>query len=207
MMGIEVRKSTSLLRLSNLKNILNSHGVIAYPTETVFGLGCNPFDDVALQKLFTIKGRDINKGLLVLIPDKSQIANYSSFVPNYAEELMEKYWPGPVTLLFRAKDKLNSLLVGEEKKIGLRICSHPIASFLSSSLPYGIVSTSANRSGEIPLTSAKEVKKLFGSSIDFIVEGFSGGKISSSVVDCSGEYPILIRKGEKYISEVKEERI
>lgn len=195
-------KSRAFLQINKLKNTLNNHGVIAYPTETVFGLGCNPFDEVALQKLYSIKSRDIKKGVLVLISDKSQVAKYTDFVSNYANELIEKYWPGPITLLFRAKDELNSLLVGEEKKIGLRICNHPIASFLSSNLPYGIVSTSANKSGEAPITSAKEARELFGPKIDFVVEGYSGGKISSSVVDCTGEYPILVRKGVVIPSEL-----
>src|SRR3990167_2483873 len=196
MKNLKSKKITSLQELSHLKNTLNNHGVIGYPTETVFGIGCDPFDDIALQKVLTIKGRDFNKGLLVLITEKATVSKYAKEIPPYALELMEKYWPGGVTFLFNARDELSPLLVGDKRLIGLRISPHPIASFLSSMLPFGIVSTSANKSGEVTLTSAKEVRSVFGSAIDVVVDGSCGGGVASSVVDCSGEYPILMRKGE-----------
>lgn len=202
-MDFESRLSPSFQKLSSLKRILNSHGIVAYPTETVFGIGCDPFDDDALNKIFEIKGRDLNKGVLILINNKSHVHEYVKELPNYAKEMIEKYWPGSVTFLFRAKEGLSPLLVGEKRLIGLRISNHPIASYLSSILQFGIVSTSANKSGETALMNAMDVKCEFGSLIDYIVEGNAGGKISSTVVDCSGEYPVLIRKGETSVPETE----
>lgn len=196
MKNLGSKRFTSFQKLSALKNILNNHGVIGYPTETVFGIGCDPFDDIALKKLLAIKGRDSDKGLLVLIGNINTVSKYAKEIPDYALKLIEKYWPGSVTFLFKARDELSPLLVGGQRLIGLRISSHPIASFISSILPFGIVSTSANKSGEITLTCAKELQDMFGSEIDFVVDGSCQGGIASSVVDCSGQHPILIRKGE-----------
>ena len=170
--------------------------VVLYPTDTLYGLGCDPFNEVALQRLFAIKGRSEAKGVLLLIQDYYFAEVVSDHISDLFYELVEAFWPGPVTLLLAGNSSCSPLLLGEEGKVGLR---HPDLAFLQlwmDAIPGPIVSTSANRSGE-PSPSLEDLKQLFDLPVDLILEGTGMEQPSepSTVVDLTMDPPQIVRAG------------
>ncbi len=177
--------------------VIRQGEVVLYPTNTLYGLGCDPFNEKALERLFAIKGRLAGKGVLLLIPDSSYSEMVSSNIPNVFYKLVEAFWPGPVTFLLEGKPSISRWLVGEEGKVGLR---HPDLTFLKlwmEAIPGPIVSTSANRSGEPPAQSLDELKGLFRHQVDLLLEGGEIERIStpSTVVDLTRDPPSIVRAG------------
>ena len=175
-----------------------------YPTDTLYGLGCDPFNEEALRRLFTIKGRSQKKGVLLLVQDYSYAKVVSDHVSDLFYELVEAFWPGPVTLLLEGNSSCSRLLLGEEGKVGLR---HPDLAFLQlwmAAIPGPIVSTSANRSGE-PLAALEDLKQLFDHQVDLILEGREMEQPSepSTVVDLTTDPPRIVRAG-RWASRVEE---
>jgi L-threonylcarbamoyladenylate synthase len=154
--------------------ILSHGGIIAYPTEAVYGLGCDPFNDDAIQRLLTIKKRSYAKGLIVIASEWSQL---EFLVEPIADEQMAQVlatWPGPFTWLFPAKSSLSNWLCGLHDTIAVRVTAHPIAKELCQAYGKPIISTSANHEGQTPARSGEEVQTMFGSEIDRIVLGETG---------------------------------
>ncbi len=178
--------------------------VVLYPTDTLYGLGCDPFNEEALRRLFAIKGRSEKKGVLLLVQDYSYAEVVSDHIPDLFYELVEAFWPGPVTLLLEGNSSCSRLLLGEEGKVGLR---HPDLAFLQlwmAAIPGPIVSTSANRSGE-PLASLEDLKQLFDRQVDLILEGTGMEQPTqpSTVVDLTMDPPRIVRAG-RWASKVEE---
>ncbi len=170
--------------------------VVLYPTDTLYGLGCDPFNEEALRRLFAIKGRSENKGVLLLVQDYSYAKVVSNQISDLFYELVKAFWPGPVTLLLEGNSSCSRLLLGEEGKVGLR---HPDLAFLQlwmAAIPGPIVSTSANRSGE-PLAALEDLKQLFDHQVDLILEGRETEQPSqpSTVVDLTMDPPRIVRAG------------
>ena len=178
--------------------------LVLYPTDTLYGLGCDPFNEGALRRLFAIKGRSEKKGVLLLVQDYSYAEVVSDHIPDLFYELVEAFWPGPVTLLLEGNSSCSRLLLGEEGKVGLR---HPDLAFLQlwmAAIPGPIVSTSANVSGE-PLAALEELKQLFDHQVDLIIEGTGMEQPSqpSTVVDLTMDPPRIVRAG-RWASRVEE---
>lgn len=172
-------------------------GVIAYPTETVYGLGADPFNGEAVRRAFDLKGRDAVKALILLIRDERDLPVVASEVTETARRLMAAFWPGPLTLALRASPGLPKALLGGGETVAVRVSSHPVARALTDLMEGPITSTSANRSGRPPARSASEVAAAFGDEIDLIVDaGPSADDRPSTMVDVSGTLPILIREGK-----------
>jgi L-threonylcarbamoyladenylate synthase len=172
-------------------------GVIAYPTETVYGLGADPFDEGAVKRVFDLKGRGAEKALILLIRGGQDLAGVASEAPETARRLMEALWPGPLTLALRASPGLSKILLGGGETVAVRVSSHPVARALTDFVGGPITSTSANRSGQPPARSALEVGAIFGEEVDLIVDGGpSAEDRPSTVVDVSGPLPILLREGK-----------
>lgn len=168
----------------NLESALNSlkYGkVIAYPTETTFGLGCDAFNEQALERLCQIKHRDANKGFIVLINKLEQLEQL--VVPLPADKLayLAKVWPAAITFTMPARASLPKSLTGEHNSIAIRMSSHPIANALCRSNP--ITSTSANYSGEPVLTDADEIVKRFGSAIAGVIAEPPGEQPPSQIIN------------------------
>lgn len=172
-------------------------GVVAFPTETFYGLAADALNAWALHKIFQIKGREESKPLLLLIADRSSVPGLAPRISTLAERLMEKFWPGPLTLVFEASPDLPAILTGNTGKVGLRISSHPITQALVYAVGRAITGTSANLSGQPSISTAEEVFQALGSSnLDAILDGGkTAGGLASTVLDVSGISTQVIREG------------
>ena len=165
----------STLQLRAACHSLSAGGVIAYPTEAVWGFGCEPQNRHACIKLLHLKERDWRKGLIIIAADFSQLEPYVETLS--AKELAPalKTWPGPATWLFPASKYTPEWVRGEHESIAVRVTAHPIASALCRTYGGAIVSTSANRAGQSPAMSGTQVRLRFGMQVDAIVSGALGG--------------------------------
>ncbi|HPG38654.1 MAG TPA: L-threonylcarbamoyladenylate synthase [bacterium] len=176
--------------------ILQKGGVIAYPTETVYGIGCNIFDDKAVNRIYTIKQRDKGKALIVIAADIIQISDIVESIPEEAEKLIENFWPGPLTIVFETSSTLKEFPFGKSKTIAIRIPDNPICLSLLKISGFPIVSTSANISGQPSATKAQQVFDQFGSELDLIIDG--GEALTSqpsTVIDITKTPPRILREG------------
>jgi L-threonylcarbamoyladenylate synthase len=183
--------------VSEAAKVLRAGGVVAYPTETSYGLGAVIDCKGALSRIFEIKARRKDKPLLVIIGDPAFLSELAACVPDQAKMLMERFWPGPLTILFPAKAGLPWPLCGQTGKIGLRISSHHVARALVNEVGRPVTATSANRSGLIAARTAQEVAEyLIDPAPDYILDGGpSPGGPPSSIVDVTVNPPAIIREG------------
>jgi len=161
---------------------LKEGGVIAYPTEAVYGFGCDPFNFDAVTRLLQLKQRSVNKGLILVAANWQQIAGLVEPIPPRALAQALSTWPGPNTWVFPASAMVPNWIRGNHQTVALRVSAHPIVQELC--LAYGgcIVSTSANREGEPPLRDSRTMQMMFGKQIDFIVSGKVGGQGNPTVI-------------------------
>ena len=183
----------SILRAADM---LRSGGVIAYPTETFYGLGVDAFNRDAITKVFSLKARPFDHPLLILIPDKASLSKYTKSIPEAAVPLMDAFWPGPLTLIFPAVSSLPKKLCAGTGTIAIRISPHPIAQALVEAFGGAITSTSANISGKPSPVSAEAVVEQFGKTVDLVIDGGkTAGEQPSTIVDVTTTPPRLVRKG------------
>lgn len=153
--------------------ILQRGGILAYPTEAVYGLGCDAFNRAAVESIHSLKGREIHKGLIVLIADWSQLPDLIAPITEKQLTRVQATWPGFVTWVFPASPALPRWISGGQDSIAIRMSAHPIAHALAAMSP--LISTSANRSGKAPAITEEEISQYFPEGIDAIVEGTLGG--------------------------------
>ena len=186
----------SMADLNRAVTVLNNGGVVAFPTETYYGLAVDPLNPMALNFLFTLKQRDISKPILTLVDDRDSLLSLVQEIPTQYIQLMEKFWPGPLTLIFQAKIHLPTLLTAGTSTIGVRQSSHPFARQLLRAFGRPITATSANISGQDAAADAYEVKSQFGTQIDMVFDGGRTPGISgSTIVGIDGDEVRLIREG------------
>jgi L-threonylcarbamoyladenylate synthase len=182
---------------------IRSGGIIAYPTETFYGLGVDPFNPAAVGRLFAVKGREPGKPIPIIIDELSRAEGIVGIISQESRTLIGKFWPGPLTLLFVASSRLSSELTGGTGKVGIRIPSHSIALRLLRAAGQPITATSANLSGEPGATSAARVHEMLGEHLDLIIDGGeTPGGSGSTIVDTSFHPPRLIREGKIPFQEV-----
>lgn len=182
---------------------IRSGGVIAYPTETVYGLGADPFNPSAFNRIFALKGRESEKGLILLIRGRRDLDALVEDISRAAEVLMEAFWPGPLTLVFPASPHLPNHLLGSTSTIALRISDAPVASSLLQYVGGTLTSTSANRSGRPPARNAREALDDLGSDVDLILDGGTArDPRPSTLVDVSVPQPQILRPGRIAESEI-----
>lgn len=152
-----------------------SHGgVIAYPTEAVFGLGCDPLEEEAVGRVLEIKQRDAAKGLILIASRLSQLLPFMAALPAPVMDTLKASWPGPVTWVVPAAAHVSSWLTGGRSTLAVRVTAHPVAAALCEACGMALVSTSANRSGQAPARSAIMVRTQLGDAVDCIVPGAVG---------------------------------
>ncbi|MCL4873179.1 threonylcarbamoyl-AMP synthase [bacterium] len=182
---------------SGATEVFRAGGVIAYPTETFYGLCVDPFNENAVETLYQIKGRPLSSPIPLIIGDAGMLGSVASIITPLAHKLIQKFWPGPLTLVLKAGPGLPLRLTAGTGTIGVRLSGSALAQRLSKTLSSPITSTSANPSGRPPATRPEEVLSYFDGSIDILIDGgaLKGGK-GSTIVDATGERPIVIREGE-----------
>ncbi len=178
-------------------------GIISFPTETYYGLGVDPFNEEAIEKLFTIKGRKHDKPISLIVSSVEMLSQLTETIPHQYTSLMSAYWPGPLTLIFQAKRNLSPLLTGGTGTVGVRISSHSTPTLLCKSLRHPLTATSANLSGKPPAKNVHEILRYFGDKISFTCKGHpSTARSCSTIVGISGEKLQLLRKGEIAFAEI-----
>lgn len=182
--------------ISAAVQIFREGGIIAYPTETFYGLGADGLNDQAVEKIFSIKGRDRKIPISVIIGEMNDLKCLVRDIPECASRLIDAFWPGALTLIFRASENIPPFLSSGSGKIGIRISSNPVAIALAKALCHPITSTSANISGAKECTSAGEVLTRIGEKIDAVIDGgHTPGGLGSTIVDITDQPPVILREG------------
>ena len=176
--------------------VLRRGGLVAFPTETVYGLGADASNPTALARLYAVKGRPLNHPVIVHLGDSAQLSRWVREIPRHAAALAERFWPGPLTLVLRRANKVGDELTGGQDTIGVRVPGHPVALQLLREFGGGVAAPSANRFGRISPTTARHVRDDLGSDVDLILDGGACEiGIESTIVDLSRGAPVLLRPG------------
>ncbi|MBI1799205.1 MAG: threonylcarbamoyl-AMP synthase [Candidatus Eisenbacteria bacterium] len=171
-------------------------GVIAFPTDTLYGLGCSLFDVSAVEMVARLKRRDPSLAVISLIPEPRQAWGLASEVGEVAERLIAKYWPGPLSLIFHAAPIVPPRVRGAGGTVALRCPRDTLCQRLLERIGGPVVSSSANLSGQPPAQSADEVLRVFGNQLDLVLDGGPRtGGLASTLIDVSGAQPRLLRSG------------
>ena len=182
--------------LDNARQVLLSGGIVAFPTESFYGLAVDIENEQAIEKLFNLKKRDKKNPVLILLPEIDDLKKYTGDIPEKAVRLIDEFWPGGLTMLFKAGQNISSLLTAGTGKIGIRYSSHPIATALARSLGHPVTGTSSNLSGQPPCTRAEEVFDYFGTTIDLIIDnGATQGGQGSTILDLTNNSFVVLREG------------
>jgi L-threonylcarbamoyladenylate synthase len=161
---------------------LRAGGVVAYPTEGVWGLGCDPGDAKAVDRVIALKGRPRNMGLIVLAADLDQVADWVELPGGAMGARLRASWPGFVTWVLPARPRVPARLTGGRGTLAVRVSAHPLAAALSREAGMPLVSTSANPHGRPPARSALDVRRYFGNALDAVVHGPLGGAAGPSPI-------------------------
>jgi len=176
--------------------ILRQGGLVAFPTETVYGLGADASNPAALRKIFTAKGRPMDHPLIVHLGNIEQLSAWARDISPQAMQLAHAFWPGPLTLILKKAPHILDLITGGQDTIGLRIPQHPIAQALLQAFGGGVAAPSANRFGRISPTTAEAVREELGESVDLVLEGGACAVgVESTIVDMSQDEPVILRPG------------
>ncbi len=162
--------------------LIRDGGVVAYPTEAVYGLGCDPGNSAAVQRILTLKKRAAGKGLILVASHWHQLERFIAPLKGHERERAEASWPGPVTWIMPAGAGVSELISGGRSTVAVRISAHPVVSALCTAAGHALVSTSANTSGDTPLMNASAIHQRFGDGIDAIVAGSLGGLGSATPI-------------------------
>lgn len=183
----EIKQAARLLRAGKL---------VAFPTETVYGLGADGTNEDAVRRIFAAKGRPETKPISLLIPNASAMDRYCVDIPPAAYLLAERFWPGPLTLVLKKRDCVPAVVAAGGKTVGLRCPDHPVALALLREASVPLATPSANRSGNRPAVDAEQVRKELGGRIDIILNGGTCPLgIASTVLDLTQSPPKILRLG------------
>jgi L-threonylcarbamoyladenylate synthase len=183
----EVRRAAQILRAG---------GLVAFPTETVYGLGADAASSQAIKKLYAVKRRPAEHPVIVHFANPDSAFAWAREVPPAARTLAERFWPGPLTLVLKRCALAKDFVTGGQDTVGLRVPSHPVAHALLAQFGGPVAAPSANRFGHVSPTTAAHVREDLGSDVDLVLEGGpSEVGIESTIVDLSGPRPVLLRPG------------
>ncbi len=186
-MNPEVRRAAEILR---------SGGLVAFPTETVYGLGADASNADAVARLYRVKGRPADHPVIVHFASSDGAFSFAREVPAAARTLAKRFWPGPLTLILKRSGKAADFITGKQDSVGLRVPSHPVARELLAEFGGGVAAPSANRFGRVSPTTAAHVHEDLGQDVDLVLEGgASDVGIESTILDLSGKGMVLLRPG------------
>ena len=186
-MTSEVRRAAQILRAG---------GLVAFPTETVYGLGADASSEKAVARLYAVKRRPADHPVIVHFASADDAFDWASEVPGAARTLAKQFWPGPLTLILKRSAKARDFVTGGQASVGLRVPSHPVARQLLKEFGGAVAAPSANRFGQVSPTTAAHVRADLGQDVDLVLEGGpSEVGIESTIVDLSGGSAVLLRPG------------
>ena len=180
--------------ISRAVEILRDGGVIVYPTDTVYGLGCDITSKHAVERIVRIKGRDPKKPMSFVCSDLTHISRYAR-VSNFAYRILKRFLPGPYTFVLESSREVPKMLLTKQRTVGIRIPDHPVCLALVAELGNPILSTSANPSGAEPLNIPLEIRDALGSQVDLILECGVLPRVPSTVVSLVGDRVEVLRDG------------
>ena len=189
------------LALERAARTLAAGELVAFPTETVYGLGADAASNDAVAKIFAAKGRPSDHPLIVHVADAAAVVNFAAAVPEFAQRLIDAFWPGPLTLILPRRPDVAAAAAGGQDSIGLRCPAHPVAHALllacrqASPPVLGLAGPSANQFGRVSPTTAAHVQTEFGESLLVLDGGACSVGIESTIVDCTRAAPVLLRPG------------
>ena len=176
--------------------IISRGGVIAYPTETIYGLGADATNEQAIRKIFEIKGRNFSNPVSLIIGRREDVYPLVRAIPETAQKLMDAFWPGPLTIVFEAAGCVSPLLTAKTGKIGIRLSGHDGARQIALAAGKPLTATSANLSGLPECATADEVIAQLGDRLDAVVDlGNTSGTAGSTIIDTTTEQPVILRAG------------
>jgi L-threonylcarbamoyladenylate synthase len=213
-----VFSNCSLATITDAANRLKQGGVVAFPTETVYGLGVDAENPAAVKRMYEIKGRPLDHPVIVHIAELTDVEYWAADIPTYAIELMRAFWPGPMTLILPRSKNAKDFITGNQEFVGLRIPANAIALGLIKNFKNlggkGVAAPSANRFGQISPTSAAAVQAEVGELLakeDLILDGGAADVgVESTIIDCSGIEPKILRLGaitQQMIEELLETKV
>lgn len=177
-------------------DVLGSGGLVAFPTETVYGLGADAADAAAVARVFQVKGRPASHPLIVHLAGTDQLSDWAGDVPDVARRLAERFWPGPLTLVLRRGSRVALEATGGLQTVAVRVPAHPVALALLAAFGGGVAAPSANRFGSVSPTTAEHVRTELGDGVDVVLDG---GRcevgVESTIVDVTGDVPAVLRPG------------
>jgi L-threonylcarbamoyladenylate synthase len=183
----DVARAAALLRAGEL---------VAFPTETVYGLGADAGNPRAIAKIFAAKGRPTDHPLIVHLPDASHLERWAVDIPEAAGKLAAAFWPGPLTLILKRHPSVLDAVTGAQDTVGLRVPNHPLALQLLREFDGGVAAPSANRFGRVSPTTAAHVREELGSAVSMVLDGGPCAVgIESTILDLSGSEPRILRPG------------
>jgi len=194
---IQVHPETPQLdRVNRAVEILADDGVIVYPTDTIYGIGCSIYSKKGIERIRRIKGRDGAKHFSILCANLKDLSRYARNVSNSAYKLMRKMLPGPYTVVLQASREIPRLMQSRKKTIGIRVTENAICQSIVERLGHPIVTTSANPSSESPATNPYVIDDWCGNLVDLIIDGGDLDSVPSTVIDLSVESPVVLREGD-----------
>ena len=182
--------------------VLRRDGVIVYPTDTIYGLGCDVTSKAAVERIRRIKGRDANKPMSFVCSDLVQVSRYGH-VSNFAHRILKRFLPGPYTFVLTATKETPRVFQSKQKTVGVRIPDHPVPLALVEQLGSPVVSTSANESDEEVVTNPADLERIFGHRVDLIMECGTLPVLASSVISLVDDTIQILREGQGDLSYFK----
>jgi len=183
--------------IAEAARIIRNGGVVVFPTRSLYGLGADAFSAKAVNRIFHIKQRPAGKPILVLIKNKDELDRLAALIPSAATAIIEKFWPGRISIVFQAKQGLLANLTAGTNKIGIRLPGHNVASALVKATCSPITGTSANLSGNAGCFQVNDLDEKIVDGVDLILDaGPLKGGVGSTVVDVTGKTPLILRQGE-----------
>ncbi len=196
-------KSVSIAELNHAVATLRAGGLVAFPTETVYGLGADASNPDAVRKIFALKGRPSSHPIIVHVPDVSHLLRWTSEVSVTATKLAAAFWPGPLTLVLKRASHVSDAVTGGQDTVAIRVPRHPVAQQLLRAFDGGIAAPSANRFGHVSPTLASHVRDEFGDELLVLDGDDCEIGLESTIVSCVGDTPRLMRPGGITLSQLR----
>lgn len=202
---LDLRNNIDYTKLKKTAEIIRKGGIVIFPTETVYGIGANGLDEVAIKKLYEVKQRPLNKPISLLVSDMNMINKIAKDITELEYKLMQKFFPGPFTIVLKKKDIVSNIVTSNQNTVGVRMPSGEIARKLVEYAGVPIATPSANISGKPSGTNLKDIMKDFEKKVDYFIDGGESKiGIASTIVKVIDNVPHILRQGSISKEQIEE---